>query len=224
MKNMSWEVFDKLHHKYDEWFDKSPGKGIFELEVQCLQGAFREVLEPRLEIGVGTGRSAEKLGIDFGVDPSEEMLRKAFGRGIKVVKAAAEHLPFPSDFFGGVVIIVTLCFLDDPLKALRECFHVLRKGGILVLGIVPRESRWGRFYLKKKEGGHPFYSGAHFYTTQESINLSEQAGFELEAIFSTLFEGPKECARIRSYPPKARWMKKAGFGCIKFRKPWQSYC
>ena len=184
-----------------------------------MKEALKGVPKPWLEIGVGTGRLAEKLGISFGVDPSEEMLRKAFERGTKVVRAVAKHLPFPSESFGGAAIIVTLCFLDDPLKALKGCFHILRKGGVLVLGMVPRESSWGRFYLKKKDEGHPFYSGAHFHTTQETINLSEQAGFELEAIFSTLFEGPKECARIRPYPPKPGWMKRAGFVCVKARKP-----
>jgi len=222
MKDMRWEVFNKLHHKYDEWFDKSPGKEIFELEVQCLKEAFRGASEPWLEIGVGTGRFAEKLGIDFGVDPSEEMLKKAFERGIKVVKAVAEDLSFPSNSFGGVAIIVTLCFLDDPEKALKECFYVLRKGGILILGIVPRESKWGRFYLNKKKKGHSFYSVAHFYAIQEVINLSEKIGFELEALFSTLFEGPEECAQIRPYPPKPGWMRKAGFVCIKMRKPYEA--
>ena len=219
---MRWEVFNKLHHKYDEWFDESPGKEIFELEVQCLNEAFRGSWGPRLEIGVGTGRFAEKLMIDFGVDPSEEMLRRASEREIGVVKAVAEELPFPSEFFGGVAIILTLCFLDDPSKALRECFRILIKGGILLLGIVPRESSWGRFYLKKKKEGHPFYSVAHLHTTQESISLSKEAGFELESVSSTLFEGPEECTEIRPYPSKPQETRKGGFVCIKMRKPWEA--
>lgn len=216
---MSWQVFDKFHHRYDQWFDTSPGREIFELEVQCLKEAFRGIQRPWLEIGVGTGKFAEKLKIDFGVDPSEEMLRKTFRRGIKVVRAVAERLPFPPDFFGGVSMIVTLCFLDNPLKALKECFYVLRKGGTLILGIVPRESRWGRFYLRKKSKGHPFYSVAHFYTIQEATSLSEKVGFEFETVFSTLSEGPQEWRQIRPYPPAPKWIKKAGFVCIKTRKP-----
>lgn len=216
---VNWQVFNKLHQRYDEWFDTSPGREIFELELRCLKKVCRGVPGPWLDIGVGTGRFAKKLGIDFGVDPSEEMLRKASERGIRVVKAVAEHLPFSSESFGGAAIIITFCFLDDPSKALKECFHILRKGGIVVVGMVPRESSWGKFYLKKKEKGHPFYSGAHFQTTQEVIKLSGQAGFELETIFSTLFEEPKECALIKSYPPKPEWMKRAGFVCIKAKKP-----
>ncbi len=218
----SWEVFDRLHHKYDDWFDKSPGKEIFKLELECLRKAFQGSWGPRLEIGVGTGRFAQKLMIDFGVDPSEEMLKKASERQIKVVKAVAEELPFPSEFFGSLAIILTLCFLDDPLKAIGECFRVLIKGGTLLLGIVPRESSWGRFYLQKKKEGHPFYSVAHLHTTQESINLSKENGFELESVSSTLLERPEEYAEIRPYPSKAQETRKGGFVCIKMRKPWEA--
>ncbi len=215
----SWEVFDRLHHKYDEWFDKSPGKEIFKLELECLRKAFRGSWGPRLEIGVGTGRFAQKLMIDFGVDPSEQMLRKASERGIQVTEAVSEELPFPSDFFGAVAIILSLCFLDKPSKALRESFRVLTKGGILLLGIIPRESSWGRFYLEKKKKGHPFYSVADLHTTQESISLSKETGFELESVSSTLLEGPEEGPEIGPYLFRPEQTKEGGFVCIKMRKP-----
>jgi len=62
MKDMSWEVFDKRHHKYDEWFDESPGKEIFQLEVQCLPEASRGASKPWLEIGVGVCRYKGSCG------------------------------------------------------------------------------------------------------------------------------------------------------------------
>jgi len=126
---MGWGVFNKLYQRYDEWFEESPGKKIFELEVKCAKQVFQGTLKPSLEVGVGTGRFAERLNIDFGVDPSSEMLKKALGRGVRVAEATAEMLPFPSNCFGMVALIVTLCFLDDPAKALRESFRILRKDG-----------------------------------------------------------------------------------------------
>ena len=90
--------------RYDQWFDTSPGREIFELEVQCLKEAFRGIQRPWLEIGVGTGKFAEKLKIDFGVDPSEEMLRKTFRRGIKSARAMSNSLPV----LAGVVLLVGL--------------------------------------------------------------------------------------------------------------------
>lgn len=217
---MSWKVFDKLYQKYDEWFDSFPGENIFELEAECLRKVFQEIPEPWLEVGVGTGRFAKKIGIEFGIDPSEEMLKKAIKRKIKVAKAKAENLPFSSDSFGGTAMIVTFCFLDNPLNALKECYRVLRSKGKLVLGIVPRDSSWGRFYLEKKRKGHPFYSVARFYTVQEAINLSEKAGFKLENVFSTLFEKPsEENIKLKFYPPVTEPVKNAGFVCIKLEKP-----
>jgi len=215
---MSWEVFNKLYQRYDEWFDDFPGKNIFALEVECVREAFQGIPEPWLEVGVGTGRFAEKIGIDFGIDPSEEMLKEAIKREIKVAKAKAENLPFPAGFFGGIAIIVTFCFLDNPSKALKECNRILRNEGKLVLGIVPRDSSWGRFYLEKKERGHPFYSVAHFYTVREAVHLSEKVGFKLETVLSTLFEEPAECTNIRFYPPLPEPTKNAGFVCIRLRK------
>ncbi|MCD6257192.1 class I SAM-dependent methyltransferase [Candidatus Aerophobetes bacterium] len=216
---MSWQVFDKLYLRYDEWFDTFPGREIFELELECLKNSLKEVPKPWLEVGIGTGRFAKALGVDFGVDPSIEMLKVALKRNLKVTKATAEHLPFGERSFGGVIMVVTLCFLDNSLEALRESFGILRKGGILVLGIVPGKSEWGKFYLKKKREGHPFYSVAHFYTIKESIEIAEKAGFKLEGVFSTLFEGPEDITHIKSYPPKPELKEEAGFACIKMRKP-----
>lgn len=215
---MRWEVFDKLYQRYDEWFDNFPGKNIFELEVRCIKRSFEEVSKPWLEVGVGTGRFAEKIGIDLGIDPSEKMLREAIKRKINVIKAKAENLPFPSDFFGGIAMIVTFCFLDNPQIALRECFRVLKNKGKLILGIVPRNSSWGRFYLEKKKKGHPFYSVAYFYTPQEAVILAQKAGFTLESVFSTLFEEPGECENIKIYSPSSKLIDSAGFICMKFKK------
>jgi ubiquinone/menaquinone biosynthesis C-methylase UbiE len=39
--------------------------------------------EKGLEIGVGTGRFAKILGMEYGIDPSERMLSIAKERGIK---------------------------------------------------------------------------------------------------------------------------------------------
>jgi len=216
---MSWKIFNRLYQRYDEWFDRPPGKEIFELEVKCVKQVFRKTLKPSLEVGIGTGRFAERLNIDFGVDPSFEMLKKALKRGVRVVEATAEMLPFPSNCFGTVALIVTLCFLDDPTKALKESFRILRKDGVLILGIVPKHSSWGKFYLEKKKEGHPFYSAARFYTPQEAIDIAEKVGFKLENIFSTLFESPLECENIGSYSPKSKLVEDAGFVCIRMKKP-----
>lgn len=84
---------------------------------------------PFLEVGVGSGRFAEATGIEDGVDPSPALLEKARGRGVKVKLGRGEDLPYEANSFGGVFILFTLCFLDDPEKALCEAKRVLKSGG-----------------------------------------------------------------------------------------------
>ena len=38
---MSWDVFNRLHEKYDEWFENFPGSEVFEVELRCLKEATR---------------------------------------------------------------------------------------------------------------------------------------------------------------------------------------
>ena len=186
-----WSPFDDLALEYDAWFDKE-GSLIFFTEVR----AFRELLpilpKPWLEIGVGSGRFAQALGIETGLDPSSNLLRMARERGINAFLGRGEQELFDEESFGTVFLIVTLCFLDSPLNVLREANRILTPDGKLVLGLVLKESPWGQFYQQKKEEGHRFYRYATFYSCDEVVRLIVQAGFVTERIISTLFQKPGE--------------------------------
>jgi SAM-dependent methyltransferase len=52
--------------------------------------------------------------------------------GIDVV-ADAHRLPFPSEFFAGVVMLDVLHHLERPIEFLREASRVLKRGGCLVM-------------------------------------------------------------------------------------------
>ena len=115
------DVFDKHCKKYDAWYDKHKFAFLSELD------AIRKVLprnEKGLEIGVGTGRFASRLGIKYGVDPSENMLKIAKKRGIDVHRAQGERLPFDSSTLDYITIIITLCFVKDPVEVLIEAKRV----------------------------------------------------------------------------------------------------
>ena len=73
-----------------------------------------------LEVGLGTGRFAEALGVAEGVDPSAAMLEIAVRRGIHTRCGYGEDLPYPEATFNGILIVATLCFLCDPVKTLKE--------------------------------------------------------------------------------------------------------
>ena len=109
-----YEPFERHAQRYDGWFDSDRGKYVFPVEVECLKGVLGELRRPCLEVGVGTGRFAEALGIEYGIDPSPNVLLYAKERGISVVRGFAEDLPYTDHSFHAIFMIVTVCFLTDP--------------------------------------------------------------------------------------------------------------
>ena len=99
-------------------------------------------------------------------------------------------MPFPEHIYDGVLMTLTLCFLENPEKAFRECARVLRENGQLIIGTVPADSPWGKAYIRKGAQGHPVYEHARFHTIDEIIRRVEKMGFELRRGCSALFRGP----------------------------------
>jgi ubiquinone/menaquinone biosynthesis C-methylase UbiE len=184
------EIFDSVADVYDRWYDSPEGQAIFRAETICLKRLCGGFPGRWLEVGVGTGRFASHLGIIEGLDPSLSMLEIATKRGIKTSAGLAESLPFPDGAFNGVLMVMSLCFIAAPDRALRECRRILQPAGRLLLGIVPAESPWGESYRKKKAMGHPVYSSAQFRSSQETIALTASAGFSLQKTMCTLFWPP----------------------------------
>jgi len=205
---MKGNPFEELAERYDAWFEEE-GKLIFPTELSALRRAAEGLPRPWLEVGVGSGRFAASLGIDVGLDPAERLLEMARRRGMAVVRGRGEALPFPAESFGGVFLIVTLCFVEEPSAVLRECRRVLREGGGLVVGLVPAESPWGRRYTALGKEGHPFYSRARFYTVAEVKKLLSAAGFSLERCYSTLYQPPGDVRHVEK--PREGCDPQAGF-------------
>jgi SAM-dependent methyltransferase len=203
--------FDNLAQEYDAWFDNE-GRLIFSSELQ----AFRELLpflpKPWLEIGVGSGRFAQALGIETGIDPSARLVEMAKKRGINTLLGEGEQEFFDEESLGTVFLIVTLCFLDSPLDVLKEANRILMRGGKTVLGLVLEESPWGRFYQLKKAEGHRFYKYATFYQYDDVIRLMAQAGFVNERTVSTLFQSPGEVKDVEE--AREGYFPDAGFTII----------
>ena len=203
--------FDKLSQEYDQWFDRH--QAIFDSELEAL----RKVIPTKgvgLEVGVGTGRFAAAFGIKFGLDPSQAMLDIAKSRGIEVTKGVAESLPFEDAFFDFVLIVTTLCFVDNPLKALSEVKRVLKSGGLLIIGMIDRNSALGKNYEAKKQD-NPFYRNAHFYSAEEEIQLINQLGFIQKEIYQTIF---LSLDAIKTIEPVKQGYGEGGFVVIKALK------
>lgn len=209
-------TFDSCAEDYDRWFDNTEGTILFQTELAAVRSVLHEVPGPYLEIGVGTGRFARELGIQYGIDPAMRMLRIAEARGIEVQQATGEFLPFGEKIFGGIFILFTLCFVQNPEQVIREAQRVLRKNGGLIIGMLNRESPWGRLYVKKKEEGHPIYRHAHFFSVPEVSDLIRKSGLFIEAYASALLQHPSEEPHEEKAYEGA--LSDAGFLCILARK------
>lgn len=207
--------FDALASAYDAWFEDE-GKIVFVIEVKAFQKVLPLLPKPWLEVGVGSGRFAQALGIKMGIDPSSELLTMARKRGIKVFQAKGEERFFDEETFGTIFLIVTLCFVDSPLAVLQEAYRILRPGGKIVLGLMLRDSPWGRFYSAKKDERHRFYKHATFYSYEEVTELLEHTGFAVEKFVSTLFQKPNEVEAME--PPREGFFSDAGFTIVVARK------
>jgi ubiquinone/menaquinone biosynthesis C-methylase UbiE len=184
-----------------------------ENEVKLVKLMVSRAPRPILEVGVGTGYFAGKVGAEAGLDPSMKMLEIARMRGVGLlVRGVGESMPFRNEVIGTVLIVVTLCFVDDPARVLEESFRVLRMGGVLVSCIVPRDSPWGEHYTRLGSEGHPFYSKARFLTLGEHEELIRASGFEIVESMGTLSYSPFEEPRLEEPSNEVRGK---GFVCVK---------
>ncbi len=208
------DPFTEYAAEYDRWFDSAEGRDIFSREVECLRNVMPSTKGRWVEIGVGTGRFAEALGVQEGIDPSAVMLGLARGRGIETVEGTGEQLPFADDCFDGVLLVVTLCFLDDPKTAFCEIHRILKDTGRLILGMIPSESPWGELYARKASQGHPIYAAANFHSCDEVLDLADTTGFTFIKACSCLLTAPEADIKADRSTPKI--VKNAGFVAMAF--------
>lgn len=205
------DIFSSLAQSYDRWYD-TEGKLIYESELDCVRSFIKDG-DRTLEVGAGTGRFAMHWKGAIGLDPSLNALNIAKGRGVKAVCGIGESLPFKSNVFDCVLFVLTLCFVKNPLTAIKEAKRVLKDNGRVVICFIPKDSSWGRLYEEKKEKGHPVYKNANFYSFEEVEGFLEKAGFRVLQIKSTLSRSPEgERLRQRAFDG---YSKDAGFVCVE---------
>ena len=176
--------FDQFAQEYDEWF--TDHQLIFMSELNAVR-----VFIPRtgkgVDIGSGTGRFVLPLHVAHAIDPSFPALKIAKSRGISVVSAVAEALPFRSSSFDYAVMVTSICFFYDAKQALIEARRVLTYSGNLIIGFIDRDSFLGKLYERKRFTSR-FYRHAHFYTANELISILRATGFGYFEYKQTIFD------------------------------------
>ena len=176
--------FDLYFNEYDKWFEDNDK--IYLSELNAIK---RFIPNDKLgiEIGVGTAKFASPLSIRFGIEPSKRMAKISKEKGIKVIKGVAENLPLKKESMDFILMVTTICFVDDIKKSLNECYMALKKEGFIVIGFVDKESDLGKVYIKKREKSK-FYKEATFYSTKEVLGYLKKAGFIHFDIVQTIYK------------------------------------
>jgi SAM-dependent methyltransferase len=189
--------FEKHADQYESWFEKN--HWVYEAELRAVK-AMMPTVGSGAEIGVGTGRFAGPLGIKNGVEPSNRMRDFAQKRGIQALDGVAEKLPYDDSEFDFVLMVTTVCFVDDIGKALMEAYRVLSHGGVLIIGFVDRNSKMGQIYLNRQKE-NVFYKEATFFSAEELAECMNHAGFTDLTFNQTIFETLAETAEDEPVKP-----------------------
>jgi len=196
--------FQKYATRYEKWFEEN--HRVYEAELKAVRSLI-PAGQSSMEIGVGTGRFAEPLGVKVGIDPSDRMRDFAQKRGIKVLGGVAENLPFKDSVFEFVLMVTTICFVDDIYKTFKEACRVLSQGGYLIIGFIDRNSPIGQIYLTL-QNNNVFYKEATFYSVDEVLEIMNQTGFNDFRFRQTIFRNLSEITEHETV--------KSGYGAGSF--------
>jgi ubiquinone/menaquinone biosynthesis C-methylase UbiE len=140
---MSWLYDATVARAFSAWYGqvmrRIDARGLREVRREVLGGAHGRVLD----LGSGTGsnlplfpEAVDRLVLS---EPSSNMakvlrgkLAEERGRGVRLVQAPAESLPFEDGSFDCVTCTMVICTMPDPHAGLSEVARVLKPGGKLL--------------------------------------------------------------------------------------------
>jgi ubiquinone/menaquinone biosynthesis C-methylase UbiE len=221
--------FDKEAMTYDDWYKTKLGSFVDEVETACI---FNMLDLPRgskiLDVGCGSGNYSIKLaelGYEVvGVDLSKEMLMKAKEKAddrnlaIDFREMDVYELDFDDESFDAAFSITAFEFIPDIQKAMDEVMRVLKKSGQMIIGMVNRDSSWGKLYMSPEYQAHSVFKYANLKTVEEMKTYYPENFIESD---QCLFVGPEAKDDKISLEEENRLKGEGvegGFICLKWIK------
>ena len=194
---MRIEPFEKYFLRYEQWFIDN--LNVYKSELLAIKSLLPK-RKKSIEIGVGTGKFAVPLGIMVGIEPSNKMRQLSLKRGIDVINAVGEFLPIRKERLDLVLMVTTICFLDDIKMAFEDVYNILTSKGSFIIGFIDRNSTIGiKYQLQKKE--NVFYNVADFYSVDEVVSYLKIANFTKFEFSQTIFRPLHEIKDIEPIKP-----------------------
>ena len=228
------KFYDALSGAYDHLREHPYHQFVEQRELEILKPlcAGKDVLE----IGCGTGRIMEQLAPFChsiqGIDASSRMVEEARGKGLEVVEARAEKLPFETAFFDLVVALKVLPHVLDRRRAMSEISRVLKPKGYAAVEFYNRYSIRGMVStvrnflperLLKREAPFTRYQTRSEFLDEvpDNLQLLAEKGIRVAIPFASLMEKPDLAKRLENFEDRltnspARQL--GGFMLMIFRK------
>ena len=136
-----------------------------------------------LDVGCSNGSSvhiANELGLNAeGVEPSEKAVQNGLEKGLQIHLGFLHDAGFASDSFDAITLYEVIEHIADPITLLKECYRILRPGGVLLIGTGNTNS-WTRkirkgnwdFFDMRQHGGH-----ISFFSTRSIRTIASHTGF-----------------------------------------------
>ena len=175
--------FETHVDEYEAWFDNYPF--VFSSEMLAIKRQFEKLPENLvgIEVGMGSGRYAVELGIKEGIEPSVALRELALKKGLDVMDAVAEHLPY-ADLSFDFVLFVSIEHLSNLKQALMEAHRVLKPEAHVLIAFIDKNSSLFKKYNEKRT---VFYQQAKFYSVDKVTSLLKEFGFKDPQFMQTLF-------------------------------------
>jgi len=204
-------TFDDYSDAYDAWFQRN--QAILESELRLVAQVLGKTPGKTLSVGCGTGlfeqllKSQYGISVTDGLEPSAPMGEIARKRGMTVVEASAEKMPFDDCCFNTVMFNGSPGYIADLDAATGEAYRLLKPQGRVLLIDVPAESSYGILYrlggaygtweddrlrgvLPKEPYPVELAGGANWRPTQDKIDSARKAGFTDLSFAQTLTRHP----------------------------------